>query len=780
MAISSAPWEKWELDAQFFTALTQWTKENPETSLDRVLINVDLVIQHGREFFEAIPDGGFPARGLVKALAHLIKLGKTIATANSDVEAFAKAVVQWVNEIKAAFEATQRKWWNNHLTSTTWKNLAGIRFTTGAHSYRHEQNFVIEMVLKQVDRRWSLSGIKNKLQVNEEVADFKARIAEARAKNIMERLEDDAEKEARRRYVEQMLSMHEVQNASYVGQGKPPCDKDTRIDVLKEIMAWVEDVTQRSQNFLWLTGDPGCGKSAVTASIARICKDRSCLWAQFFINRNNIDTTNPNAYFPSIARQLAEHSDDVELKIHDRLKAKPSLADEMSSEQAMGIFIDAIRVASRLDPKMPVVIVIDGLDETDRKRLKSTADIFSHLFDALVEYPNAKVFISSRTEDNIRSPFARTMDSTRVKHLHLDINAEASIRDVSAFFRRKIAQIVSDNDLDWQIWPGEERMDLLTKRAAGLFIWAVTAAKFFEEQVESWGTECLDDLLDNLNSDGMSDINTLYNLILSITYKKKTDDWAFESFRRLIGAIATLHEPLCLDDIKQLLHLQRSKSASPADVFKFVKDPRTVLVTGTGVIDGRTVPRIHKSFFEFITSDGRVDSHFRVDVMSSHLELGFACLRQFPSVRTAVFADKMPAVFRHAFRFMSSHMLEGLGTTSGIGLPIESQGERDLHKFENLLRRPMSKENAAPVFVAFSQNRASVRVSIGAKARAWDIIHGLDMNRLEFKPKNTLHFEDGFAAALGILPPNGRHVVFRSQSNSSICFWDTDSETVTR
>ncbi|KAG6916017.1 hypothetical protein DXG01_008785 [Tephrocybe rancida] len=837
MATSLAPWEKWELDVHFFTALSQWTKENPQTSLDRVLINVDQAIQHGREFFEAIPDGVFPARGLVKALAQLIKLGKvsqllstshkrtTIATANSDIQAFAKAVVHWVNETKATFEATQTGWWDNHFTKATWKNLAGIRD-------------LIDEICKWaasrlMDRRWSVSGIKNRLTVNEEITDFKARIVEARAvfnerslinqargidailrkiqmmldrqndteagqrqiqstldkiystqsdhlKHIIERMDDDAEKEKRRQYVLQMLSTHAVQNTSYVEQGKPPCDKDTRVDVLKEIVAWVEDVTQRSQNFLWLTGDPGCGKSAVTASIARTCKDKGCLWAQFFINRNNVDTTNPNAYFPSIARQFAQYSPVVELEIHDRLKAKPSLVDVMSPEQATGLFIDAIRVASRLDPRMPVVIVIDGLDETDRKHLKSTADIISHLFNALIEYPNAKVFISSRTEDDIRNPFARTINSTHVKHLHLDVNSDSSIKDVSAYFRRKIARIVLDNELDWQIWPGDERMDLLAKRAAGLFIWAVTAAKFFQEQVDYWGTECLDDLLDNLNSDGMGDINTLYSLILSVTYKEQADDWAFESFRRLIGTIVTLHEPLCLDDIKQLLHLRKSKPAQPVDVVKFVKRLRTVLVAGTGVINGQTVPRLHKSFFEFITSHDRVDSRFRVDMKSSHLELGFACLRQLPRVRNAAFADRMPAVFRYAFRFLSSHMHQGLGTTSGIALPIESQREVDIQKFENLLRCSSSKENAAPVFVSFSQNRASIRVSIGGQERTWAVNDGLDQNRLEFRTKKILKVKDEFPPTLGTLPPDGRHVIFSPRSPSSICFWDTDSENIIR
>jgi Cdc6-like AAA superfamily ATPase len=170
---------------------------------------------------------------------------------------------------------------------------------------------------------------------------------------------------------------------------------------LADINQWVYNIPNRSQSFLWLTGDPGSGKSAITASVARECKDAGILWAQFFINRNNADTTDPRSYFPSIARQLADHISDstVTRAIHDALKIKPSLMDDISSEQASRLFLDALKAASELDPSKPVVVVIDGLDETDRSRLQVTADIFSTLFSKL-GCRNAKVYISSWTEDD--------------------------------------------------------------------------------------------------------------------------------------------------------------------------------------------------------------------------------------------------------------------------------------------------------------------------------------------------------------------------------------------
>ena len=69
--------------------------------------------------------------------------------------------------------------------------------------------------------------------------------------------------------------------------------------------------------------------------------------------------------------------------------------DCISSQQAAKLFVDALGVASKLNPTQPVLVIIDGLDETDRKHLNDTAVIFSCLFKELTLYPNVKVFISS-------------------------------------------------------------------------------------------------------------------------------------------------------------------------------------------------------------------------------------------------------------------------------------------------------------------------------------------------------------------------------------------------
>ncbi|KAG6875852.1 hypothetical protein C0993_007103 [Termitomyces sp. T159_Od127] len=741
--MSRQPWAEWKLDAQFLVDLDLWAAQNPETSLDKVLK----------------------------------QLGDAIEQAKAEVHSFAREVVQLVTTIQEAFSAGRRNWRKRHFTRIAWRNCERIRD-------------IIEEITQWAsarlsDKRWSLIAAWNKLHVSAAIETFKERISEARAilnqaaiihqsqafdailymigiltkgqrkifesqRSIDERLQHiqktqteqlneiiarlemvDAERrlaqgvEKRQQFVEKMLSRHTVVDSTYIAQEKLPCDEDTRVGVLASIDRWVWDMSAGSHNFFWLSGNPGCGKSAITASLVKNSKSKDILWAQFFVNRNNPETTDPNKYFPTIAHQLAQRSEAVAHEIHDRLKADHTLLDGVSSEQAAGLFIDAVRVAAQLNHDRPIVIVIDGLDETDKRHLRSIALIFARLFDALPGSPNVKVFISSRTDDDIQTQFAGS--TNHVRTLYLDNEHPSSISDVTLYLRRRIAQIVLDYDLDWDQWPGDEGFSLLAKHASGLFIWAVTAVKFFRQEIEDWGRERLASLLDDLNSKGMIDIDTLYGFILISTYKNQMKDqhnlqWACETFRRLVGAIVVLYEPLSLHDLSKILDLRQTPSSPAVDVIRFVKRLRTVLVAGAGIVHCKTILRIHKSFYEYLISE-RVDPRFRVDVHSSHYELAIKCLQQLTSANSAISGFKIPLVYRYACRFWSQHLKHQIpGSRSGI-LVSRSLGTLNLHDIGTCLQRSSRKPVTPPISLTISSS--SIMASVLDQSCEWDIKHGL-------------------------------------------------------
>ncbi|KAG6916777.1 hypothetical protein DXG01_005359 [Tephrocybe rancida] len=292
------------------------------------------------------------------------------------------------------------------------------------------------------------------------------------------------------------------------------------------------------------------------------------------------------------------------------------------------------------------------------------------------------------------------------------------------------------------------------------------------------------------------DINALYGFIVTETYSsqlktanKRDADWARETFRRLVGAIVVLSEPLSLVNLSSLLNLRRNSSPSEAvDVIQLVRRLRIVLVSGTEIITGQTIPRPHKSFVEYVTGD-QVDEHFKVDERASHRELGIRCLCQVPQAKSAVTSFKMPTVFRYATRFWSRH-LDCADMMAGIMIADPSTGVIcNVDDVENLWKRV--KLALPPIGLAISDS--AVKASVLGQVSAWDINTGIVQGGISLVdimskelPKRAPNRRVSKLQSQHLLPAvvgtstfsNGTHVNW-ALPHDKIGQWDTKSGNVT-
>ncbi|KAG6843546.1 hypothetical protein H0H87_003346 [Tephrocybe sp. NHM501043] len=745
---------KWELDKVFLEELKHWERDHPRKTLNKILQKVNKAVQKGKPWMEVIPDAPFPAQSLVKGLAQVLLLAASLADANHKLQNFVMDVVAWITRLKENIASFR----NPEFDMVEFKDLAIVqkiihkicewaksRLVWG--TLKHLIIWLIVLFIK-VDKRWK------KLNLESEIAEFETQVQKARQifiemslitisgnvfhlQKILEEIlgahkaqeEEIAAEKARREVLHRALDPHTAQQSTYDQQGKLPCDAGSREDVLATIWGWINDHhPMTSQNFLWLTGAPGCGKSAVTATIAQEAKDRRILWAQFFINRNLAHTTDPNMYFPSIARQLSDFSVKVERHVHNTIQEAPSVADHISPRQAAELFVGAVAEACKFNPKMPVLVIIDGLDETNRNHLDNTAIIFSHLFAGLSTYPNAKIMIASRTEQQIHKPFTKTLTSNHVKRLHL--HTEDSVTEVGNFFRKHLQEVAENHDLDPTLWPGKGREELLVKQADGLYIWAVTVTKFLNARLRMQGRMDPYRIIDQLKLPDKVDINELYQKILQLTYEEEyTTEWDLETFRRIIGAILVARKPLRVAELEHLLDLRdpaSSGSSDRVDILNFVNLLRTVLISEMDTVSETTVIRLHKSFFEFATENSEM--RFRVDLTVANAEMTLRCLKHiaksYAGVASTQFASSsadlrdLPHSARYAFDYCLSHAPQDRHM---LGIVLDHPN-MTLSQFNAVLMSCSS--NALPLSIGVQNNPSIITTSLHSHSMFWDYNSG--------------------------------------------------------
>ena len=266
------------------------------------------------------------------------------------------------------------------------------------------------------------------------------------------------------------------------------------------------------------------------------------------------------------------------------------------------------------------VIVIDALDECkDEEPSSAIPSVLGRLVERI---PEVKFFITPRIKAGFRLPML--VDSASVFFLH-DVDPPLINSDIRLFLKHKLSGLAARRQLGR--WPSDEHIDLLCRRAAGPFVYAVATAKFLDSN-----THLLEHRLDVIvklpectSPEGKTRFNpkttldSLYTPILQTAFGEK-DPEVCSKVRSTIGAVVLLVNPLPSSAIAGLVSLD------PREVVLFL-----TLVQSLFALDEdftQPVKPFYKSLPDFITDPSRcTDTRFYISPKSLHLELVMGCLR---------------------------------------------------------------------------------------------------------------------------------------------------------
>jgi len=285
--------------------------------------------------------------------------------------------------------------------------------------------------------------------------------------------------------------------------------------------------------------------------------------------------------------------------------------------------MNKLLVRPLVDSNISTVIVIDALDEC--KDDGPASAILSVLGQFVSQIPKVKFLLTGRPEPWILEGFRLSLlaEATDVFVLH-QVEPNQVDNDIRLFFRHKFSELAGRRGgLD--DWPTNEHLDFLCKRAAGLFIYAVSTAKFIDHKNDH-PKEQLDRLLQSPDSsvhEGRTRFKlntTLDSLYMSILQEAFGDDEpeGDRKVRSVLGAVVLAASPLSPSAIAALLGINFES------VFLRLSSVHSLLVLGD--TDSPVRP-FHKSFADFIVDPTRcTNKRFYVSPPAHHPELLIGCL----------------------------------------------------------------------------------------------------------------------------------------------------------
>jgi hypothetical protein len=335
--------------------------------------------------------------------------------------------------------------------------------------------------------------------------------------------------------------------------------------------SWVKE---RKSSLLWVSADPGCGKSVLASFLVdhlKSAKSQNALPGTvcffFFKDDNNEQKSSIFAlqallhqvfcadrfsmerayqYFKEeteargktskLQEQQSDHSSRGKGKSRKRNakgKLEPSNRDLDTAPHDFGMLWDIFLLVSQDSDAGNIVCVLDGLDEaqdgSQRELLKALAKFFTRKSDLLQRQPYTKIILLSRPENTIKVAFTR-LPTIRLRG---ENEVEAISRDVILVIKESVENLMGDGFPDYLV---ADIQQALINGADRTFLWISLVIQLLRDALEDGASRReLQAIL------GTSDIYSIYDKLLRKTHRQR-------EARRLLQIIIAATRPLTLEE----------------------------------------------------------------------------------------------------------------------------------------------------------------------------------------------------------------------------------------
>ncbi|KAK0843720.1 hypothetical protein LTS02_015991, partial [Friedmanniomyces endolithicus] len=238
--------------------------------------------------------------------------------------------------------------------------------------------------------------------------------------------------------------LHSLPNArdtpvnAYHRQHDPPCLRNTRIDLLRDIYDWVD--WEDSPSIFWLSGLAGTGKSTIARTVAANYRKKGRLAASFFFSRDGEDVNHAGKFMTSVAVQLAHSIPALKGKVCDAITRRKDISSQSLDDQWHELVDGPLSSFEDKESLSKHVLVVDALDECDDQN--SVRVILQFL--ARVRSLNGlqlRVLLTSSPEALIQYGFTQVQRAEHEDFVLHDIEPAIIEHDISMLLRHQLRLI---------------------------------------------------------------------------------------------------------------------------------------------------------------------------------------------------------------------------------------------------------------------------------------------------------------------------------------------------
>ena len=447
---------------------------------------------------------------------------------------------------------------------------------------------------------------------------------------IRERAADAKEKRDKGNEDEALRKLAKVNTERVIQYHSGKYQEGTRLRIFEKITLWLDDLTSEDRVMV-ISGDAGMGKSVISAVVCQRMRHAGRLSGSHFCQHNKARHRNPKIMLQSLAYQLSELLPQYKRELVKALSR--NLGEDINNLEVGELFELLFEEPLIMvdDPGRSLLMVIDGLDESEYKGRNELLDVVANHFSTLPGW--VRFCVTSRPEINI---------ADRLKKFNpvlLEQDDEENVQDIRLFLEQQLSSVI-------QAGCKEVVIDALVREAEGHFLYAYLMVDFIKENVSLLTPEELRRTLPS----GVSSVYQSYFERL-----EKELEIGEDQFLTFLSAVAAAREPLPRGFVSKML-LSDSKSPSgPRKVTKAIDSISTLLP-----VHDDCIVFFHKSLKDWLTDRTTCGQHtFSVDEKQGHVMLSRHCTSELNNVkRKGVHGTEFSNTARYALQHGVYHILE--------------------------------------------------------------------------------------------------------------------------